>query len=130
MHETVAFLLLSAVLLGGMVLMAAEQIEVSRSFFRGLALESSLDSLFYTAEALPVGSRERVEINIPGGITGPDFELFGDGWVFRLVFDGLEIKRPVNVRLAFVPADLIERPGARSVIIEKESKESAVVREQ
>ncbi len=129
MHETIAFLLLSSVLLGGMVLTAAEEIRISRSFFQSSALESSLDSIFYIAELLPVGSQERVELNIPKGVSDPRFEPIADGWIFSLVLNGHEIKRYVSVRLAFIPSDLLERAGAHSVIIEKESDESAVIKE-
>jgi len=130
MHETIAFLLLSSVLLGGMVLTAAEEIRISRSFFQRSALESSLDSVFYIAELLPVGSQERVELNIPEGVSNPRFERIEDEWVFSLVLNGREIKRPVSVRLTFIPNDLPKRAGAHSVIIEKESDESAVIKEQ
>jgi len=130
MYETVTFLFISSVLLGGMLSLAADEVRVSRDFFQGSAIDSSLDSVFYLAESLPVGSQEKAAISLPPGIANSSFEEVGDGWAFSFDFGGRRFTRPSSVRVSFVPAGLLEQGGTHSVIIVKESAESAVVKEQ
>lgn len=130
MYETVAFLFLSSILLGGMLSLAADEVRASRSFFQGSAIDSSLDAIFYTAESLPVGSQERLVVSMPPGIANESFEELDDGWVFSFDFNGVGFTRQSRVRIVFIPSDLLELGGTRNIVIEKESEESAVVKEQ
>jgi len=130
MYEAVAFLFLSSILLGGMLSLAADEVRASRSFFQGSALDSSLDAIFYAAESLPVGSQERLVVSMPPGIANASFEGMDGEWVFSFDFNGHVFRRQSKVRIVFIPSDLLELGGTRSAVIEKESEESAVVKEQ